>query len=1117
VAPLQDAVEFRLGEALQVEQRADETRTFRINLEAGKDYLLEADQRELDLIIEITGPDGISRTYDAPLLRFEPERLLIEPKLNGPHSVRTRSDDHKGGTVGYRILVTELSPATAAMARRRDAHAAETRAATAHYAGGIEDWQTALSMYQSAVSTWKDLDDNRAHARAQLAVATLLYLRSSDWERAAREAQVAAGLYQAIGAPGLFSSALHIQGAVLIEAANEVRSSAALGKAAEEAENSFTYALSHLVAAEQIKDDLNEAYERGRIVNDIGLAHYNKGNWIAARQHFTKAAQILGSVQEWAEELKATANIATVDYAEGNLGQALLAYQRVLELMRPDAISTYRRGDLLDNMGAAQRALGQVDNALTSFTQALAEHEKVGSPEGRGRSLSGIGVTYFSTGELDLAREYLERAISIRRQARDGPGLVSTLLYLGSVYLQQGDLDAAIKAHQEATELAVNAGQRARAQVALGRDLAVANEIDEALQILTVARSTAEEAGTPIVVADALLERGRLLIADGRSTEAIGDLQRALAQYEELGWPTGEAGTWYELARAERANGQLSRASEYAEASIQRIETLRSMISSPELRASFLASQQDHFSLYIDVAMDLASRGSDNDRRIWAERALNMSERARTRAMLDLLQEAQVGIVRTADPALAERRTELYQALAGLRFRQDRLLQRQRDSQVLSAVRIELSRIETELQVLEHKLRDRDPRYASLSAPQSLDAAAIQASLDEDSLLLQYALGNEKSWLFAVSKESLSVHLLPPRVQVEAIARLAFNLLQKLDPDPSAQRRRSSALEQLSKLLVVPAMPLKPRLIIAADGALHYVPFAALNAAWNADSSQSLAARHELVSVPSISVVAAQRQIRSKRNDFPHRSIAIFADPVFQDSDSRFGAESVVANTEFAGPPPARASQWNPAALGRLPAAGHEAEAISELVSSDDRLVATGFDANLKAVLGADLSAFRILHFATHALVDDQFPALSALAFSRFDANRLSLDAFLRLHDIYNLELAADLVTLSACETALGREVRGEGLVGLTRGFLYAGGSSVVASLWQVPDRATAELMRWFYKGQLQDGLSPPAALRQAQVHISAVREWRDPFYWAGFVIYGEWQPIAGSAPIQAQ
>lgn len=206
---------------------------------------------------------------------------------------------------------------------------------------------------------------------------------------------------------------------------------------------------------------------------------------------------------------------------------------------------------------------------------------------------------------------------------------------------------------------------------------------------------------------------------------------------------------------------------------------------------------------------------------------------------------------------------------------------------------------------------------------------------------------------------------------------------------------------------------------------------------------------------------------------------------------------------------------WSPAdsreegerpAFRRLPSSLKEAQAISSLVPADQRFLATGFAASRAAATSAEIGRYRNVHFATHGVLDSRRPELSKLVLSLYDEKGRSQDGFLRLNDVYNLRLDADLVVLSACRTALGKEIRGEGLVGLTRGFMYAGSARVLASLWSVEDRATAELMGATYRGMLREKLSPAAALRKAQLEMAQRPNRKSPYYWAGFSLQGEWK-----------
>jgi CHAT domain-containing protein len=194
------------------------------------------------------------------------------------------------------------------------------------------------------------------------------------------------------------------------------------------------------------------------------------------------------------------------------------------------------------------------------------------------------------------------------------------------------------------------------------------------------------------------------------------------------------------------------------------------------------------------------------------------------------------------------------------------------------------------------------------------------------------------------------------------------------------------------------------------------------------------------------------------------------------------------------------------AGFTRLPFSRYEAESIIALTPKVTGLKATDFNASRALAMSRQLSQYRIVHFATHGLLNSERPELSGLVFSLVDREGKQQDGFLRLHEIYNLQLNADLVVLSACETGLGKEIKGEGLIGLTRGFMYSGAPRVVASLWNVDDFATAELMKLFYQRMLKDGLPAGAALRASQLELSRQKRWASPYFWAGFVLHGEWK-----------
>jgi len=337
--------------------------------------------------------------------------------------------------------------------------------------------------------------------------------------------------------------------------------------------------------------------------------------------------------------------------------------------------------------------------------------------------------------------------------------------------------------------------------------------------------------------------------------------------------------------------------------------------------------------------------------------------------------------------------------------------------------------------------------------------------------------------------------------------RRVYRLVSVNDPASAADVARG--LSELGTLLIG-AMPSARRVVVVPDGALEYLPFAALVNG----SRRPLLSRSEVITLPSASTLATLRAERSSRaRPRASKFIAAIADPVFDEDDPRVlregvpprpaGAETAQENVDAN--VHRSASESGLERLERLRFSRREADVIRNLVPSDQRLTALDFDASRKTMLDPALGDYRIVHIATHGLINSRHPELSGLVLSLVNPQGLAQDGFVKSYELYKLKLNADLVVLSACQTALGEQVRGEGLISLTRPFMYAGVSRVVASLWEVPDRASAALMDFFYQGIVKEHLPPAAALRRAQLKLRDMPRWSSPYFWAGFVLQGDW------------
>jgi len=486
-----------------------------------------------------------------------------------------------------------------------------------------------------------------------------------------------------------------------------------------------------------------------------------------------------------------------------------------------------------------------------------------------------------------------------------------------------------------------------------------------------------------------------------------------------------------------------------------------------------------------------------------------------------MLEEPRAAVREGVDPSLLKAEEGLLWKLNDAEQTHSKLLRERHTSDDVAALQLKLNNLNSEYKILQEKIRAASPRYASLTrvAPTSLRQIQEQL-LAPDTLLLEYALGDERSFLWAITQSRVDIFILPPRKEIEALALDVYGLLSNPRSSPVLEAEYRIKAQKLSRMTVGPVSGLlnKKRILVVADGALQYVPFFALpvpqeTPGTSRSETVPILFEHEVVSLPSASTLALIRKEVEGRRPAP-KSVAVLADPVFDRKDPRPNDLGQGPSPKVSGNVVEKLEKALRGAAGAddvmdlppLAATRDEADAIMKLVPNPtDRLIATDFRANLQTAKSPELSQYRIIHLATHGLFDSSHPERSGLVFSTFDTQREPINGVLRLRDIYNLNLPAELVVLSACNTALGKEVKGEGLIGLTRGFMYAGAARVVSSLWKVDDTASAELMTRFYSKMLKENLSPASALRSAQLDLLKVRAWRSPHFWAAFVLQGEW------------
>jgi CHAT domain-containing protein len=869
-------------------------------------------------------------------------------------------------------------------------------------------------------------------------------------------------------------------------------------------------------------ESAGDTYRQALTARQIGLAYFQLNEFRTGLGYINQALSLTQKIGARRLEASVRTFLGGGYDVLGDPRKALDHYALALSLARETGIQS-TEASALNNIGKIYNDMADRQRALDFYQQALLIFRTLGSRT-EGITLNNIGVTYSMLGEPQKGLDYLQQALPLLQKVGDKNAVSYTLSNIGGVYSRSGEYVKALDYYNQAQAIQKETGNRAQQAETLdlvGEAYLAQGQPDKALEYHQQAIQILHATGNLRREAISLNNLGRAYNALGQPEKALQQFSQALSISRGIEDVNTVAIALEGTARAERDRGNLDQARKSVEESLSLIETVRTRSTSPQLRAAYLASMKRAYEFYIDLLMQEHAK---DPARAYDAQALSASERGRARSLTEMLNEAQVDIRYGVDNELIDRERNLTQLLNAKAQRQIQLLAQRGSKDEIAIVKREISTLEEDYQQVQAAIRKESPRYAALTQPHPLGLKEIQSLLDPNTLLLEYSLGDERSYLWAVASNSFKSYELPKRELIEKTARQVHTLLtarsdakagetaeQKQNRLRAADSQLRTATQELSAMLLGPiASELgSKRLVVIADGALQYIPFAALSAA-----NRPLILDHEIVSLPSASAFAVQRRTLAGRKLAP-KEVAVIADPVFSQaddrlhSDTRGGSQKEVQGDDAAGTRILEHIADNSTGkltIRRLRFTRQEADQILAVAPRRTNLRALDFKASRETATAPELSQYRFVHFATHGYLDTERPALSAVVLSLVDEQGNPKDGFLRTHEIYNLHLPAELVVLSACQTGLGKEIKGEGLDGLTRGFMYAGARRVVVSLWNVNDRATAELMRRFYRGMLDEKLSPAASLRRAQAEMSRHPQWQSPYYWAAFVLQGEWR-----------
>jgi CHAT domain-containing protein/Tfp pilus assembly protein PilF len=863
-------------------------------------------------------------------------------------------------------------------------------------------------------------------------------------------------------------------------------------------------------------------------------------------------------------------NLGLLAHQRGDLEQGASYYQRALAIREKAGPDSPAVAQSLNNLGVVAMERGELAKAELYFHHALAiQMKRAPGALGVAMILNNLGDVAQARGDLSRAEEYQRRALAIRQKSAPGSlDVAMSLNNLGVAAWYRGDLTKADDYHHRALaireKLAPNSLDVAMSLTGLGTVANQRGDLPKAEQDFRRALSIRDQLA-PVSVDRAWNLKHLALVTESRGDldEAEQCYRKALAIWEKLApGSTNQADALAGLASIRNRRGDLDEAVQVYEQALNALEDQTARLGgSDDVRSGFRAQHQSYYREYIDLLLS-------KDKREQAFEVLERS-RARTllytlaSGRIDIRNGVDADLIKKERSLQADIKAKSERRIHLLAGKQSDELVRAVEREI-NALHSEYKEIEAQIRSSSPAYAAlTQPRPLSAREVQ-------EQLLDSETLLLEYSLGKERSHVFVVSTGSLEVFELPKQALIEAASRRVYELLtarnhrekgerpaQRAERIAQADSAYPQAAARLGRMVFGPiAGKLRgKRLLIVSDGALNYVSFAALPVRARGKSVGPLATRYEIVNLPSASVLAVLRQERQGRPE-ASKTVAVLADPVFDSSDTRVKSAVAVEwrNSSAASPgevidlvqngeaSQAKASSsldvsqeekqesleneeslertqltrsaadagWRnrrgEVLLPRLQSTRREAEAIVAVTAPGQSFAALDFKANRATATTGDLANYRIVHLATHALLNSKHPELSGLVLSLVDERGRPQSGFLGLEDIYNLNLPAELVVLSACETALGKDVDGEGMVGLTRGFMYAGASRVMASLWNIDDRATADQMKYFYRAMVGQGMRPAAALRTAQLKMRKDPRWSSPYFWAAFQIQGEWK-----------
>ena len=1041
------------------EQRiaGDAPSSFSLQLDPGA-YLIDIRELDIDVRAIIDAP-GVHTELEDRVPRHGLIAHLVSLPNGGTLRVALHSIEHRGRRGTARLRVGRWRRAAGEPEGPREQGFAASGLALEQTA--LDDraaWTRAADLLHESIAKFATAHDDASRAQAEYSLAYLEYQSRMEWQPSIRAAERAREIYEAI------DDLIGVQNAATIRATAELEVASGMSAGAQRAEQHALYAAadkSLALAAEKFlrsKLDIRAQYA----INMRGIRAFYQGQYEEAEGYFQQAADLARGNQDPGEESRALANLAWMHNRLGLVVQAASEYERLLPLIEKD-----RQSDVylttLGNLGLCLVALGNFDRAIALHTEAITLAVQVHNDSEHARHLELLGELYFRTGDVRRALDTLRAALDIQERLEDTRARVSTLRIAGNAASALEQHDLALDYLRRSVGLDVNPHSSARTRVLIASELRVLGDLRGAdAELKRAAAST-----NPLARASVIAERGRLRYAQRRYTAAIEDLRAADAQLAALSLDFNRIDVNTALAQALLANREVEAAGVAADAAVNIVRNIRVKSANPEWRAHFLSARYSPYEARI--AVDFATA---DPQAAW--RAFRTAEEIRARSLADELAD---GGARGAagDPEGDALRARL----TAQQLRLETRMQRQ-DIDDKGVQELRRALVETRARIDAHRLRVE--RIAANGSSITSTLAELQRRLPADTAVLAYFVGDDASHAWLLTRARLDHVQLPGRV---AMQRLTAGVVgTRMSGEDGGAHERALSSDLFGHLLDGVT---EKRLLIIPDGPLNGVPFAALLLPGDDGHGSMLVDRFVIGYAPSLTLAFQN----APRTGAPATRVAVVSDPVYAADDMRL-ADGRPAGV-LRGPP-----LPSPRRLTRLRYSGLEARTVARAMGDEHTLRLDGFDASLDRVLELSRQNLAVLHFATHAAARRDLPDQSALYLSEYSRDgQLLEDSQLTAGRIARSGLRADVVVLSGCATGDGGELRGEGVLGLTYGFLANGSRSVVAALWPIEDASTARFMNEFYRAYRDSGQAAEA-LRDAQLRTRASTK---AAVWSSFVV----------------